>query len=311
MEPCSQVFSLDYLFSLWKPIVFSEAVLKEHNKQARVTQLFACGNCGLQAFFPQIIGTPSFYVEAYGLAGVEKAPEFTYSEDKWDFDEALKDAEGCRSLIEFGCGPGHFLSRAKAIVPRVCGVEYNEPAARRARDAGFEVYDEAKDLSALKGSFDAAFSFHVLEHVQNPLGFMERFAALVKPNGRIGISVPNQEGPIGYMDPCVMNMPPHHATRWSLRSLSALAGKVGLEVQRVAYEPLLLDNHSYYSVYWVRQVFAGNSFVSRLVREVISITLRGVFQLLRLSGMQYFPWLRGLSIYVLMVRPESTRVRAG
>jgi len=310
VEPCSKVFSLDYLFSLWQPIVFSETVLREHNKQASVTQLFTCQQCGLQAFFPQIIGTPNFYVEAYGLAGQERVPDFTYSEEKWDFKQALRDVKGCASLIELGCGPGYFLSRAKAMVPRVCGLEYNEPAAQRARAAGFDVYDETNDLSALDGSFDAAFSFHVLEHVSDPLQFLGRLAALVRPGGLIGISVPNQEGPIRFMDLCVMNMPPHHSTRWNLRSLSALAEKLGLQVQRVAYEPLLLENHSYYSVYWVRQALAGNSFVSGILPGIVSITLRAVFRLFRLSGMRYFPWLKGLSIYVLLVRSESTLVRA-
>jgi SAM-dependent methyltransferase len=309
LEPCSKVFPLDYLFSLWQPIVFSEAVMREHDKQASATQLYACKKCGLQAFFPQIIGSPSFYVEAYGLDSRERAPDFTYSEEKWDFKQALSDAEGCASLMELGCGPGYFLSRAKAMVPRVSGLEYNKPAAQRARAAGFDVYDAIDDLAALEGSFDAAFSFHVLEHVSDPIGFLGRMAALVKPGGRIGISVPNQEGPIRFMDPCVMNMPPHHATRWSLRSLSALAEKVGLEVQRVAYEPLLLENHSYYSVYWVRQMFDGDSFVSGILRGIVSITLRAVFQLLRLSGMQYFPLLKGLSIYLLLVKPKPTPVR--
>jgi SAM-dependent methyltransferase len=309
VKPCSDVFSLDYLFSLWQPIVFSETVLEEHKKQASATQLFTCKKCSLQAFFPQIIGTPNFYVEAYGLASRDRVPDFTYSEEKWDFEQALRDAKVCTSLIEFGCGPGYFLSRAKAMVPRVCGLEYNEPAVERARAAGFDVYDETNDLAALEGSFDAAFSFHVLEHVSDPLGFLGRLAALIRPGGRIGISVPNQEGPIRFMDPCVMNMPPHHATRWSLRSLSALAEKVGLEVHRVAFEPLLLDNHSYYSVYWVRQAIAGNSFVSGILRSIVSITLRAVFQLFRLSGMQYFPWLKGLSIYLLLVKPKPIAVR--
>ncbi len=311
VEPRSDVYSLDYLFSLWGPIVFSEAVLNEHSKQASATQLFVCKKCGLQAFFPQIIGSPSFYVEAYGLASQDGVPDFTYSEEKWDFEQALRDAKGCTSLIEFGCGPGYFLSRVKEVVPRVCGLEYNEPAAQRARTAGFDVYNETNDLAALEGSFDAAFSFHVLEHVPDPLGFLGRLAALVRPGGRIGISVPNQDGPIRFMDPCVMNMPPHHATRWTLQSLSALAEKLGLEVQRVAYEPLLLENHGYYSVYWVQQVFPGDSFVAGILRAVVSITLRAVFWLLRLSGMRCFPWLKGLSIYLLLGRPKLTAERFG
>jgi hypothetical protein len=141
--------------------------------------------------------------------------------------------------------------------------------------------------------------------VADPLGFIERLARLAKHGGRIGISVPDQRGPIRLIDPCIMNMPPHHATRWNLSALRAAGEKLNLKLQRVAYEPLLLENHSYYSVYWVHHVLCKESITWRILCRLVSFVLRAMFELLRLSGMKRLSWLKGQSIYVLFVREEA------
>jgi len=129
--------------------------------------------------------------------------------------------------------------------------------------------------------------------------------AQVKPGGVIGVSVPNQGGPIAYIQPCAMNMPPHHASRWQLRTFEVAAQRLGLSICRVAYEPLLMENHSYYSVYWPSVIVPGNALLARVVRTALSIPLRIFFGLLRRTGLRYFPLLRGQSIYVLMMRNDT------
>lgn len=308
LRPSGEPYRLEEILDLWRPVSFSDTAVAEHKAQADATRLFVCEGCGLEIFLPQIIGTPRFYVEAYNLAGTQNDSEFTYSETKWDFDEALKDAHGARTLLEVGCGPGHFLKRASREVPEVSGVEYNEPAALLARAQGLKVYSDPAQ-APLAGQLDAVFSFHVLEHVGDPVAFLAQLVSLVRPGGRIGISVPNQDGPMQYVDPCAMNMPPHHATRWQARSLTALAKRIGTRLQRVAYEPLLLENHSYYSVSWVRHILPGRGPASTLGRTLLSIVLRGFFRLLRAIGLRYFPWLRGQSIYILLSRPAGDASR--
>jgi SAM-dependent methyltransferase len=291
-------YNIDDIFSFWKPIKFSEAVISEHRDISFYTELFICRNCGLEIFLPMVIGKSSFYES---VSQEKKDDNKGYYEDsKWEFQKAMKDLSGCRNLIEVGCGPGNFLMMAREKIKDVAGVELNPVAIKKAREKGINVYSAHDDLGHLYGSFDAAVSFHVLEHVRDPIAYLHDLASLLKPNGLIGISVPNQDGPIRFIEPCAMNMPPHHATRWRLRTFEVLANRLGWKIKRVAYEPLLLENHSYYSTYWVRQLLQGSNIPALLSRHCLSIVLKLFFKLIQKTGLKYFRPLKGQTIYVLM-----------
>lgn len=300
LNETNESYDIDELFRLWKPVEFSQSTIEEHRHISNSTRLYCCPKCGLETFIPQIIGTPAFYIEAYNLAGTQKDSEFTYSENKWDFQEAELDAQGRSRIFEFGCGTGNFLARIRETASEVAGLEYNSAAVATAREKGLQVYSPDEGPDAYGNHWDAAFSFHVLEHVENPVLFVQAMAAAVKSDGVIGISVPNQNGPISYIRPCIMNLPPHHATRWRLSTFEALAKRLNLSINKVSYEPLLLENHSYYSIYWVQQRIPGSSFLATAVRFGLSAILRIFFGTLRWLGFEYFPLLKGQSIYVSM-----------
>lgn len=296
-------YSVDELFRLWEPIRFSKETIDEHRNQSEYTVMYSCPRCRLDIFLPQIIGSQKFYVEAYNLTGLQNGSRFTYVDSKWDFDEAIKDVKSFESIIEVGCGPGSFLVKAKPYVRQIIGIEYNEEALQIARSKGLHVLRVDDQDESLKGKFDGVFSFHVLEHVGDPLAFMEQICSFVKPGGKIGISVPNQDGPVKYINPCVMNMPPHHATRWTLKTFKELAQRMDLIIERVAYEPLLLENQNYYSLYWVHQRLSGQRLTNRLARFILSKMLELFLGALAKLGHKYFTWLKGQSIYVLMSKP--------
>ena len=298
-------YQVDELFDLWKPVTFSPETIEEHRRLALATELFCCPQCALEIFLPRIIGTPAFYVEAYNLTGSQAVSEFTYADDKWEFGQAAADASGCRRVFEFGCGNGNFLSRLRQEVPEVAGLEYNPAAVDTARAKGLKVFARADTPAEYGRNWDAAFSFHVLEHVADPVAFVRQMADTVKPGGLVGITVPNQDGPIRYIDPCIMNMPPHHATRWHLPTFEALARRLGLTIRRVAREPLLLENHGYYSVHWVRHALPGQSWFITMTRFVLSVSMRLFFGGLYRLGLRYFPLLKGQSIYLLMTTPQT------
>ena len=300
MHACDRPYSIDELFQLWLPLRFSPDTVEAHRRQADETQLFRCSGCDLEIFIPAIVGTPEFYVEAYNLEHTQHDSSFTYVEDKWEFEEALKDAAHCSRVFEIGCGNGNFLSRLIAAGIDAAGSEYSVSAVALARSRALRVLGPEERLQDAGTDWDAVFSFHVLEHTSDPVGFVQRMAAMAAPGGLVGISVPNQDGPIRYVDPCVMNMPPHHVTRWRLSAFRALAARLGLVITRVAYEPLSLENHSYYSVHWVRRVIRGQSLAATSLRFAVSMLLRLFFGGLRRLGLRYFTPLRGQSIYVLM-----------
>jgi SAM-dependent methyltransferase len=292
-------YSINDLFSLLEPVQFSKETINEHRNQSSYTQMYFCPECGLGIFLPQIIGTPNFYIELQ-----KDISNSYYATNKWEFEEALKDLTKSDSIIEIGCGPANFLEKAFLYVKRVYGVEYNELALEIARNKGIEVFgNNDEKLNKVKGQLDAVFSFHVLEHVADPVRFVEDLNSYIKPGGKIGISVPNMDGPIKYINPCIMNMPPHHATRWKLSAFKKLATNLGFKIERVAYEPIDINNYYYYSYYWVNHILPPNFLFTRSLQLMASIFFVSLFKILAIFDKTTINRIRGQSIYIVMSKP--------
>lgn len=286
-----KTYSTNELIKLWN-IDFSEGLILELKSQTEETSLYECDSCKLGIFLPLLFGTPNFYNELISKTGY-------YVDDKWDFTEALKEANGALKILEIGCGSGIFLDKCKALGIECYGTEYNQEAVKIVESKGITILDE-KELNDRRETFDAVFSFHVLEHAEDPISFIEFQASMVKPSGKICISVPNQDGPIKYIEPCISNMPPHHLTRWKLKTLKVIGEKMQLKIDRVSYEPLLLSNHSYYSHYLINSVIKSSSKFAERIRELSSSLLTKFFDYQINKKMRiYYPHLKGQAIYVV------------
>ncbi len=298
-------YSTEELFKLWKPVKFSQKIINVHKKKSLKTQLFICPNCELEIFLPQIIGTGSFYEE---LQQNEKA--FYYEDDKWDFHEAVNDVTSGDQVMDLGCGPGGFLTSLKPLTSNLFGTECNQEAARDATKKGIKIIND-RELKSFKNEFNSVFSFHVLEHVDNPAAFLKLAISLVKPGGKICISVPNQDGPIHFINPCVSNMPPHHATHWRKKTFEVLAEKMGLRIKRIVYEPLIDRDSYYYFVHWVNYKFKRDSawgrFLNRSSHLILSIFFNLVFGLFKLIGKKTWPLFKSQALYVVMEKPEGKK----
>lgn len=291
-------YLLEEIFKLWAPVQFSKKVKDQHLRQSPYTQMFTCPNCHLDIFYPQIIGTPDFYTEAYQLTKKKAKDTFTYSNDKWEFGEALKDLHKENNILEIGCGPGYFLKRAKKRASQVFGTEYNKEAAKMAQKNDINIVSD-KELLRSKGKFDTIFAFHILEHTNDPVNFIKKMTASLKPNGRIGISLPNQDGPIKYIDPCVTNMPPHHASRWQATTMQVLAKKLGFKIEKIDFEPLTINNINYYSEYWVNYRF-NNVLERKVFYYLVAKFFKVFFKILKIFNLKSTNLWQGQSFYVLM-----------
>lgn len=300
-------YSINELFELWMPVKFSKGTVEEHRRQNEYTEMHSCPQCRLDIFLPQIIGTPNFYKELQ-----ENSHALYYVDEKWEFNEALKDAKTCNSIIEIGCGPGNFLAKANSVVSKIYGTETNESALQVARNKGLNVFKTENDLCGMRGKFDAAFSFHVLEHIPDPIAFFQKLCSWVRPGGKIGVSVPNQDGPVKYIDPCAQNMPPHHATRWRPKTFKVLAEILGLKIDRISYEPLIIRDYYYYSTYWVDYKYSKKSLSSNFLRRILHKTMPGIFRtifkILAKFNRTSLGLMKGQSIYVLMSKPDRSSV---
>jgi SAM-dependent methyltransferase len=181
-----------------------------------------------------MVGTDEFYQELSG-AGLGSY----YSRETWEHRQALNDLKECQSILEVGCGAGYFLERLKQQGKEVQGVELNAAAAAFARQRGVPV--EASSIENFASNhrerFEAVCLFQVIEHVAAPLEFLSQAQTCLKSGGWLILCVPNMAGILAKMDPMVTNVPPHHVTRWTPKSLGFLANHFPLRLVALTYEP--------------------------------------------------------------------------
>lgn len=83
-------------------------------------------------------------------------------------------------------------------------------------------------LASSPGGYDAVVSFQVMEHVPAVGQFLRECLSLLRPGGRLIVSVPSHDGFMGVELNNILDLPPHHITQWSDRCLSGVASTFGL-----------------------------------------------------------------------------------
>lgn len=180
--------------------------------------------------------------------------DWYYMQHKWEFSQAIKLLKGginyANSLLEIGIGEGNFLRLARDHGFEVQGVELNPRGAERARALGFKVHElTLEELSEKTPErFDAICSFQVLEHVPDPRSFLQGMIHMLRPGGRLILSVPNA-AVMRKIDPNnknLLNQPPHHLGHWDEKTFRALEKILPIMVRSVHREPLAI-----YHIAWM------------------------------------------------------------
>ena len=99
-----------------------------------------------------------------------------------------------RDLVEVGCGTGEFLLAASAAGHRVIGLDLSREVIShvQGRHPGLDVRCATLETSGLPAcSADVVAAFHVLEHVDDPIGLLIQMRRLLRPGGLAYIRVPN------------------------------------------------------------------------------------------------------------------------
>ena len=153
--------------------------------------------------------------------------------------------EGPIRLLDIGCADGRLLDwyRQSGVGPRLetHGVELSESAAQTARRRGHRVvtgrFEVERELEP--ACFDLMLALHVIEHVDDPVGFAQHAADLLAPGGLLLVTTPNWDSRDArrFGGHWGGNHFPRHWTLYDEPTLRALADRVGLEVERVEYQP--------------------------------------------------------------------------
>ena len=136
-------------------------------------------------------------------------------------------------LIDVGAGYGIFLDEWRKANPstQVLAVDPSESLAVECRSKGFEVVEDiAENVSGYNNHADLVVCFEVLEHVYDPLAFVQTLSRLVKPGGYVFVSTLCVDGFDIQMlwDKSNSIFPPHHINFLSVAGFEYLFARAGL-----------------------------------------------------------------------------------
>jgi SAM-dependent methyltransferase len=149
-------------------------------------------------------------------------------------DEFAQRAPG-HSVIDVGCGVGHFVHTAAKTGWTARGIELSPAAVQYCQDHGLPV--TATDLFSDElepGQWDVCTLFEVLEHLPDPRRFLARTVELARPGGLVYVTVPN----IASLDARVQGgdwsaINREHLSYFTPRTLTRLLRTAGLKPIRV------------------------------------------------------------------------------
>jgi len=138
-------------------------------------------------------------------------------------------------LLDVGCGFGEFAAFAQEQGWQAYGTELAPTRIEAARQllGKDRVFDTDVDgIPDSAGPFDVITTFHVLEHVRNPLAFLKRLRDLLTPAGWLVVEVPN----LGALRVRLRKKPlanQLHITHFEPPTLRAALEKSGLRVAAI------------------------------------------------------------------------------
>jgi ABC-type polysaccharide/polyol phosphate transport system ATPase subunit/2-polyprenyl-3-methyl-5-hydroxy-6-metoxy-1,4-benzoquinol methylase len=143
---------------------------------------------------------------------------------------------GCTAAgdwLDVGGGCGSFAALVRSELPAwtVCLNEMNEDSGRLAQEAyGLEVLPSSAEALLSGGRlFHALSMISVLEHVAQPSGFLREYVELLRPGGRLLVSVP-RFSPLNRLvsrDASAAVIPPYHLSLFDETSLLRLLERLG------------------------------------------------------------------------------------
>jgi SAM-dependent methyltransferase len=172
---------------------------------------------------------------------------------------------GHLSLLDYGCGTGHFLKKCQGNGLVIAGVEPSETARRKAEDL-----TQTKIFEALQTEqqYDVITLWHVLEHIPDVNEQLAQLKLSLKKNGTMFIAVPNHDAKDArhYKEYWAGYDVPRHLWHFNETGMKALLNRHELKLHKII--PMKLD--SFYVSMLSEKYISGTQQMSGLVKGIIN-----------------------------------------
>lgn len=141
------------------------------------------------------------------------------------------------SFLEIGCGKGYLLHVLKEMGAKSClGIEPDPHSREGSQQYNVEIIQDFFQPDRINRKFDVIFTYGVLEHIYNPLDFIQGQKECLAQDGIIFSAVPNCEKSL-YLGDYSLLAHEHYNyfTRSSLTSIYSTAGIRGIQSKNAEY----------------------------------------------------------------------------
>jgi len=161
-------------------------------------------------------------------------------------------------LLDIGSGQGDFLQRAASchIAGQLVGLELSKAGVTisqaKVPEATFiqaDLFNPPQALREYTGRADVAVCSEVIEHVDNPAGFLQSLKTYLKPGGRLIVTVPG--GPMSAFDHHI-----GHRKHFDAKSVAAVLKSAGFAVDRIQ-----LAGFPFFNLYRITVILRGKKLI--------------------------------------------------
>lgn len=198
-----------------------------------------CGNCGAWSLnpMPDEEALRSYYNETYTVSAdayarrtAEHAP-LILKELGERFPQRGK-------LLDVGCSYGLFLDAARRDGWRATGIELDDRAVTYGREnLHLKIFAGTleSEIERLQPPYDAIVAFHVIEHLRDPIEFLQRCRKLLRNGGVLILKTPNVASWIAKKTGTYWEWlcPPAHVHLFSSGTLDFALQRSGFRVQKI------------------------------------------------------------------------------
>jgi SAM-dependent methyltransferase len=218
-------------------------------------QIYHCAHCNTAFSLPRAVDTQQVYELIYQKGAVVPGYDrywkyaqhvktidgaldyLAQSEDTyWSVREALSRIRSANKselkVLEIGSGLGYLTYSMRKAGYNAHGLDISEAAVNLAKDnyGDFYIAGDLFDYSSTHiGTYDAVVFTEVIEHVDQPMRFVEAVLKMLKPDGKAIITTPNKSL---YPADIVWesDLPPVHCWWFSENSMEYMARRLGAKL---------------------------------------------------------------------------------
>jgi 2-polyprenyl-3-methyl-5-hydroxy-6-metoxy-1,4-benzoquinol methylase len=229
------------------------------NLTDRPIKVLKCQGCGAAFLGETPVDLKRFYESAAYRESVDGGTDASKFFDAHDAEQirhlSVAGTGGFRgkTVADIGCGGGSFVDWISGAAATVVAIEPMNEFRESLKKRGYATYPYASEAARdYGGKVDHAYSFSVVEHIENPKEFMEEIRNLLRPGGELLLSTPNSDDVL--MQTLPQDYPAFfyrlaHLWYFDAASLTELARIAGFEkIEVIPYQRFGMSNF----IHWVR-----------------------------------------------------------